>query len=150
MLLLYQFQQSTYIWAFQNGYKWAHGLAAKEGKKSNASSTQNETTCAKCDKHFARTDGLATHMQIHTGLYRYYCEICRKGFNNSGNFTQHMRGHRGLKYHCEYCSKAFASKQKYQYHLSDHTGQYRFWCGICLKGFNDKTKYKAHIKSHGQ
>ncbi len=104
--------------------------------------------CPNCHKNFSCCSALKTHMETHTGQFRYYCETCKKGFSNSGHYKGHMRGHEGLKYHCEYCSKPFQSKQAYQYHLSFHTGNYRFWCASCGKGFNIKSVYQQHLKSH--
>ena len=61
-------------------------------------------------------------MQLHSGQYRYHCDICRKGFNVNTNYDLHMRSHEGLRYYCQYCGKSFGSKQNHDYHVSVHTG----------------------------
>ena len=106
-------------------------------------------SCSQCDKQYIRKDGLDRHMEIHTGQFTFYCQICRKGFSFSNHYEAHIRGHQGLKYHCDYCSKPFKDKQKYRYHLSVHTGQYRFKCDTCGEGFNVKKNYEAHTTLHG-
>ena len=85
-------------------------------------------------------------MELHTGQFSYFCESCRKGFNNGYTYKAHVRAHQGLKYECEYCSKQFMDRQKYSYHLSEHAGQYRFKCDKCDKGFN--VMFEQHIDSH--
>ena len=87
-------------------------------------------------------------MEIHTGQFKFCCQICRKGFSFSNHYEAHRRSHQGLKYHCDYCSKPFMDKQKYRYQLSVHTGQYRFKCDTCGEGFNIKKNYETHITSH--
>ena len=103
--------------------------------------------CPECGKQIMQ-GSLKKHMQFHTGQYSHYCGICRRGYNNTATYKDHMRGHEGLKYHCEYCSKPFMSKKYYQYHLSEHTGRYRFICKMCNKGFNEKRPFDEHLKSH--
>ena len=104
--------------------------------------------CSYCGRTFTQNFTLNKHMQLHTGQFSYYCESCRKGFNNSGNYKAHIRAHEGLKYHCEYCSKTYMDKQKLKYHMSVHTGQYKFKCNTCEKGFNIASEYNTHLKSH--
>ena len=65
-------------------------------------------------------------MILHTGNFKYFCELCKKGFAERVPYTIHMRGHEGLKYHCEYCGKSFTGKMALKYHLSEHTGNYKF------------------------
>lgn len=50
-------------------------------------------------------------MQLHTGHYKFYCDICKKGFSNVANYNEHKRNHEGLKYHCDYCAKPFLTKK---------------------------------------
>lgn len=120
-----------------------HGPEAKEVSSTDTGSF----VCTKCGKKLERRS-VSTHMQLHTGQFSFYCELCRKGFVNITHYKAHIRGHEGLKYHCEYCSKSYMDKQKLMYHLSVHTGLYRFHCDTCGKGFNVKANYNRHLKSH--
>ena len=103
--------------------------------------------CTKCNRLFSAS-GIRCRMELHTGKFSFYCEICQKGFNSGSCFKSHMRAHQDLKYHCEYCYKPFMDKQKPKYHRSVHTGQYRFTCEICQKGFNEKHVFKKHSECH--
>lgn len=45
--------------------------------------------CKDCDKSFKKSGELKIHVQSHTGVYRYRCEPCNKGFGNSTLFATH-------------------------------------------------------------
>ena len=106
--------------------------------------------CDRCSKEFTSSTGLSLHIQLHTGQFRHYCEICRRGFNSTCNFQEHVRNHQGLKFNCKYCDRSLVNKKNYDYHQSVHTGQYRFTCNTCGKGFNVKQNYENHLQSHIQ
>ena len=108
----------------------------------------HKLVCPKCDKEFGTRRGLTHHMQLHTGQFRYFCDLCRKGYNGNHALKVHMDKHRGIKYQCEFCPKTFTSLQKREYHTSVHTGNYRFNCDICNKGFNEKDRYLKHVACH--
>ncbi len=100
--------------------------------------------CPECDSVYVHKHHLKRHMQIHTGQFSFYCQVCRRGFNNDTNFKNHMRGHEGLKYECRVCGKSFVSKFSYDSHQSHHTGQYKFTCEHCDKGFNARKIFENH------
>ena len=127
--------------AFKNGEKSQTAAKLLEPKQNGSH------RCTKCDKSFTATSSLRRHMELHTGQFSYYCEVCRRGFNNPTNFDIHKRTHEGLKYNCQYCEKSFVYKQTYKYHQSVHTGQYRFNCAKCGEGFNEKRHYITHKES---
>lgn len=45
--------------------------------------------CEECDRTFKKKNELKIHNQSHTGVYRYRCDICDKGFGNSTLFLGH-------------------------------------------------------------
>ena len=118
-------------------------------KLNDKSSLCNEKpTCPKCNKVFSTKSSMKRRMQFHTGQFRNYCDICRKGFADVTNYREHMRSHEGSKYQCQYCSKVFVARKTYKYLKSFHTGQYRFRCNKCGTGFNEKIKFDRHQKFH--
>ena len=104
--------------------------------------------CSECNKTFTSKAGLDKHFQHHTGQYSHFCSICRKGFNNTYNYKEHMRGHEGKGYSCDYCGKMFQTKKYMKYHESEHTGVYRFTCEFCNKGFNVQSLFVKHTEVH--
>ena len=54
-------------------------------------------------------DNLTWHSAFHTGNFKFYCEVCRKGFFRKELYDLHTRAHLGLKYPCEYCGKAYST-----------------------------------------
>ena len=117
-------------------------------QKVPRSRSENKYGCEKWGKIFSSSSSLKTHMILHTGNFRWYCEQCKKGFAQKAPYNSHMRAHEGLKYRCEYCGKSFTEQIKLKYHMSKHTGIYKFKCDICDMGFNLFPQYEKHVLMH--
>ena len=130
------------------------GLVKKMCRESSMEKTNLKTKkkywCTHCGKEFTSWTGLNLHSQHHTGQYKHFCYICRKGFVHINAYEQHMRVHMGDNFACQYCEKRFISKQRLKYHQSVHTGVYRFKCDVCNKGYNDRRQFLMHKEIHKQ
>ena len=69
-----------------------------------------ELTCLICHKTFSKKGNLTAHMKLHMGKFDFYCDPCKKGFNNVSNYKSHVQIYEGIGYHCQYCSKPFTRK----------------------------------------
>ena len=85
-----------------------------------SSAFRHKYACIQCEKRYTEKRNLNRHMQLHTGKFSYYCDICGKGFNAGDHYKDHVRAHQGLRYHCEYCSKPFMSTYAYKRHMALH------------------------------
>lgn len=45
--------------------------------------------CTICDKTYKDKNVLQGHMQRHSGKFRYYCDVCKKGFTCSNAVMKH-------------------------------------------------------------
>ena len=105
-------------------------------------------SCPDCGKQYSNMSNLNRHMQVHSGNYRYTCQVCLKGFMAKHHLDDHMKKHEGKAHVCEYCYKPFQSSSQFQKHLREHTGQYPFHCATCNQGFHLRAKLEAHENQH--
>ena len=49
--------------------------------------------CNVCSKTFAKTQDRDNHMSIHTGVWRFKCDTCDKGFNEKRLHLKHRESH---------------------------------------------------------
>ena len=49
--------------------------------------------CNFCPKTFTSIRDRDRHGSIHTGIYKFSCEICGKGFNRNDQFNKHLSSH---------------------------------------------------------
>lgn len=64
-------------------------------EKYAQSTENNQHICTKCVKIFSTRTNLIRHIQSHDGYKAYVCQICNKGFTQSGSLKQHMYIHSG-------------------------------------------------------
>ncbi len=72
--------------------------------------------CNDCGKTFGSYMGLKFHSSKHTGLFRFNCPQCNKGFNRIEQFQSHMNMHDGQGFVCLRCKKVFLHKTKLMQH----------------------------------
>ena len=46
-----------------------------------------------CTKTFSEERGRDLHMSLHTGVYRFTCNVCGKGFNKKARYDKHCNEH---------------------------------------------------------
>ena len=71
------------------------------------------TSCNQCNKSFTRPSSLKRHIQVyHSGVYKFFCDICRKGFSDKYHYEDHkMVVHEGRLFYCDLCGKGFKGRK---------------------------------------
>ncbi len=87
-------------------------------------------------------------MRTHLGHYKFWCEECKKGYQDISNYKYHMAKHEGRTYPCQLCPKRFSSDKTLKAHQAEHTGNYPFSCSYCQEGFIKKQKWVEHENQH--
>ena len=85
-------------------------------------------------------------MFSHQGKFKFWCDDCKKGFQNKNNYECHMAKHEGKTFPCQYCTKRFAYEYRLKNHMSEHTHLFKFCCPICGLGLNSKSSLAEHEK----
>ncbi len=50
--------------------------------------------CNECGKMFTSAWGLRLHQPLHTGQWKYVCQICDRGFMETKKFNAHVKSHK--------------------------------------------------------
>ncbi len=119
----------------------------RENVRQDAEDDEN-LACSKCSKVLSSKRCLNRHLATHFGHFKYYCEECRKGYQNKCDYDQHMSKHEGRTFPCELCSKRFANKKTLHAHQAEHTGNYPHTCSHCQRGFIKKSSWEELENQH--
>ena len=76
-------------------------------------------SCETCGKTLFSNSGYIKHQRLHAGAYKYFCNICRRGFFDQTNLRAHAdsRHSKVRRYACSLCSKSFYWKHHVKRHL---------------------------------
>lgn len=89
------------------------------------------------------------HMNVHTGVKKHICPICKKAFSQRGNLTCHLNIHTGKKPHkCDQCEEAFGDPTALKMHKIKHSDVPKYQCEVCKRTLKYKHSLQTHMLSH--
>ena len=102
------------------GKKLASSTSLRQHRQNHTG--QYSYFCGTCRKGFVQIQAHDRHMKAHEGK-GYPCEYCGKVFKSTQNKRYHESEHTGVyRFNCNYCNKGFNIKDCYLKHLTVHTG----------------------------
>ena len=117
-------------------------------------SEEAKFTCGFCGKKLRSRSGLDQHLNVHTGIKPFKCEVpnCGKTFVCNANLTKHARVHSDEKpYVCEVCEQGFKRNQSRKDHMANKHGKgvvKKYECEVCGRTFSQKVHMKQHVNVH--
>ncbi|KAI5093590.1 zinc finger protein 850 [Silurus meridionalis] len=105
--------------------------------------------CDMCRKAFQNEWQLKRHLLKHQNKRPNCCELCGKCYSTPHVLKIHFRTHTGERpYHCKFCEKTFSQIGHLKGHERIHTGEKIYSCSVCGKCFTWLSQAKEHIRSH--
>ena len=105
--------------------------------------------CDFCPTMFAQKINRDRHMNTHTGVKPYECELCDERFAQEYGLKVHRERHQSTerKHKCEVCFKTFATSSCLSQHRKAHLARY-FECPFCNKKFSQSSNCRTHWKGN--
>lgn len=97
--------------------------------------------------YFSSKNLLEEHINTHTGVRPYVCQICSKNFASKYTYKAHVKTHevRPRPFECTQCNKTFLSQQNLNQHERTHNGIKEYVCHQCGKIFVPRCGINFHI-----
>ncbi|KAK7486462.1 hypothetical protein BaRGS_00022263 [Batillaria attramentaria] len=98
-------------------------IERKKQKRPRTPYTDEDLTCRECSKRFANIYRLRRHEGSHREDRPFLCDICHKGFKQSGHRNEHRLTHdtkRRRSFLCNHCGVVIGSRSSFRYHLISH------------------------------
>ena len=127
------------------------GCFSNGKSKSGARNGGKTFVCDCCGKVLYSKASFWSHKHRHTSVYKYYCQICNKGFFSKHELKQHRGKHLSMseKHHvCNICNKRFHCDRFLKKHKEVHSEYVRYKCQTCSKLFKTYYRLFNHVKTH--
>lgn len=91
--------------------------------QSLGSLKSTEMTCSYCGKAFTKKYNLTSHLNTHTDIRPFACQICDAKFARKSDYERHSRSHSAKNFNCAACGKKFSRADMVTMHHKSQRGQ---------------------------
>ncbi|KAK7475734.1 hypothetical protein BaRGS_00033006, partial [Batillaria attramentaria] len=121
-----------------------------ERHKKTCGVKTSKFSCPQCEELFRTIRGLRLHLQSHSGVKPFTCELCGISFKAQQYLQCHKKQiHSSDRpFLCSQCPKAFAFKHRLNAHMKEHTSAGQHICQQCGSSFKTAEGLKCHLETH--
>ncbi|ORD94198.1 ZN879 [Enterospora canceri] len=103
--------------------------------------TKNQfCTFPDCTKSYTCASKLRDHMNVHSCIKPYGCNMCHKTYCSKKALDVHIKTHDGYQYSCKECSTTFLHKHTYKKHRCSK----QYTCIKCNKKYEREKMLRKH------
>ncbi|XP_046455032.1 zinc finger protein 236-like isoform X2 [Daphnia pulex] len=107
--------------------------------------------CLQCGAAFKKSAHLNQHIQTHSGLKPFTCNICLRNFVSKWVLKAHHLTHERTSapnFQCSECNRSFTTRGTLNRHKASHSDSRPFICPYCQKSFKTYSVCKKHVGTH--
>ncbi|XP_022185281.2 zinc finger protein 43 [Nilaparvata lugens] len=111
---------------------------------------EKKFTCKVCDMNFLHRWSLANHMQSHSNIRPFVCEICSRTFKRSDHLREHQLNKHQIgkskhsDFKCDICNRYFTTETYLIRHKRLHSTGMSYECRVCKGRFPTEHSLKMH------
>ena len=102
-------------------------------------------SCKECCKEFTEEKVYIEHIQLHSNIERFQCNICNEIYLKKEDLQNHGQSHEGQEFGCETCAAKFLSTKDLKDHIASQHTKVMYNCKSCTNMYDDKIILEQHI-----
>ena len=141
------FQSDSGLGFTSNGDMDRPNLSVQHPLTSTPKKKIKEYNCTHCPYKTYHAGNFSRHMKIHKGQ-KIKCDQCTNSYFTRYDLKQHKTLAHSTPLMCDCCSKTFKTLSGLIGHRQKQQGEFKYICQTCNKSFRNKGHLMGHLNSH--